>query len=44
MNFEVKRSPARVCWWVLLNGVLLGTADTRYEAIILKSSYEKRYA
>lgn len=43
MNFEVKRSPARICWWVLLNGVLLGTAETKYEALGLKDYFERKY-
>jgi hypothetical protein len=29
---EVKRSPAKVCWHILCNGILIDTADTRSEA------------
>ncbi len=29
---EVRRSPARVTWWVLYNGTLIQTTDTRKQA------------
>ncbi len=29
---EVRRSPARVTWWVLCNGTLIQTTDTRKQA------------
>jgi hypothetical protein len=35
-KITVVRSPARVCWHVLYNGVLLGTRDTKSEANALK--------
>lgn len=37
----IKRSPARVCWHVLCNGILVGTADTRDEASELLAEFNK---
>lgn len=31
-GFEIKRSPAKVCWWILFNKVIITTADTKREA------------
>jgi hypothetical protein len=44
MTFEIKRSPARICWWVLCNGVLLSTADTKGEALFQADFYRRKYA
>lgn len=33
---KVKRSPAKVCWHVTYNGILLGTRDTKSEANALR--------
>lgn len=32
INISVQRSPAKVCWWVVVNGIIFGTFDKRYEA------------
>lgn len=32
MSFTVRRSPAKVCWWVCCNDIMLITADTKGEA------------
>ena len=37
----IKRSPAKVCWHVLCNGILIDTADTRNEANDLLIKYGK---
>lgn len=44
MTFSVKRSPARACWWVMCNGSLLATTDTKREANELASNYRRSYA
>ena len=44
MSFEVVRSPAKVCWWVMCNGVLLSTADTKAEANKLVNDFRRNYA
>jgi hypothetical protein len=31
-DFEIKRSPARVCWHILFRGQFICTADTKAEA------------
>lgn len=31
-DFEIKRSPARVCWHIMFRGQMIDTADTRSEA------------
>lgn len=40
---EVKRSPARVCWWVVLNGQVLATRDKKKEANALAESLAIKY-
>ncbi len=44
VSFEVVRSPARVCWWVMVNGVRVDTADTKALAQEKLSSYKKLLA
>jgi hypothetical protein len=44
MNFSIQRSPAKVCWWVLCNGVLLSTADTKSEATHYMNKLKASYA
>jgi len=44
MIFEVLRSPAKVCWWVMCNGVLLSTADAKNEALGQADFYRRKYA
>lgn len=41
--FTIKRSPAKICWHVLINGKFLDTANTKREAIELKDMYEQKY-
>lgn len=43
MEFTVIRSPARVCWWVMCNGVFLETADTKAEANSIASRLSMKY-
>lgn len=43
MSIEVKRSPARVCWWVVVNGVLLNTHETKWLAEQEASNIKKKY-
>lgn len=43
MTFEVVRSPAKVCWWVLCNGVLLLTTDTKKEASAKAEGLRRQY-
>ncbi len=31
-DFTIKRSPARVCWWIMFRGQMIETANTRNEA------------
>lgn len=38
---EIKRSPAKVCWHVLCNGILVDTANTRNEANELLAEFNK---
>lgn len=42
MKIQIRRSPTGVCWWVLVNGVLIDTACKKYEAVAKKNSYVKR--
>lgn len=41
-KLEVKRSPARVCWHILYNGILIGTAATKQEAEERKGVLERK--
>ena len=43
MVFSVKRSPARMAWWVMCNDKLVMTTDTKEEAITMARSFERRY-
>lgn len=43
MEFTVIRSPARVCWWIMCNGVFLETADTKAAAEHIASSLSTKY-
>lgn len=38
---NIQRSPTRLCWWVVFNGVILTTTDTKYEAVQLASDYKR---
>lgn len=40
---RVERSPAKVCWHVMYNDVLLGTTDTRAEANALCETFRMKY-
>lgn len=44
MTFSVQRSPAKVCWWVMCNGTLINTVDTKREATELASKYQRSYS
>ena len=43
MSIEVKSSPAGVCWWVVVNGVLYETFERKWlaeqECVSLKRKY-----
>lgn len=39
----VKRSPAKVCWWVTLGQTVLLTTDTRFEAQEVADKLNKKY-
>lgn len=43
MSIEVKRSPAKICWWVCVNGVIVNTYDRKYDANSYASSLRKEY-
>lgn len=43
MTIEVKRSPAKVCWWLLVNGVIYDTFERKYEAEGEASSLRRKY-
>lgn len=43
LEFLVKRSPAKASWWVLCNGKLIETTDTRKQAEQMARSFERRY-
>lgn len=43
MDIEVKRSPARVSWWVVVNGVFLSAHDRRWEATAYANDLRRRY-
>jgi hypothetical protein len=38
----VVRSPARIAWWVMFNGVIVDTADRKYQAVALASVYQRK--
>lgn len=43
MSIEVKRSPAKVCWWLCVNGVIFETHDRKCDAVeranVLRQEY-----
>lgn len=39
---SVQRSPAKVCWWVMFNGYVLETADTKWQAQELAETYRRK--
>lgn len=43
MSVEVKRSPAGVCWWVVVNGVLYQTFERKYMAEAECASIKRKY-
>lgn len=43
ISVEVKRSPARISWMIMVNGVLLNTTDTRREAEEQVSIIKRKY-
>ena len=43
INVEVKRSPARVSWWVVVNGAFLQAFDRKWEANSYADDLRKRY-
>lgn len=44
MTIEVKRSPAKVCWWVVVNGVIYNTHDRKYQANDEANDLRRAYA
>lgn len=44
MTIEVKRSPAKVCWWVIVNGIFLNAHERKYQAEREASYLRRRYA
>lgn len=43
MTIEVKRSPAKVCWWLLVNGVIYDTFERKYLAEAECDALKRRY-
>lgn len=43
MIFSIQRSPAKVCWWVMANGSLLFTTNTKREANELVTNLQRTY-
>lgn len=41
---EVKRSPAKVCWHILCNNILIDTKDTKEEAKSVAKEYANKYS
>ena len=41
MLITITRSPAKVCWHIMFNEVLLGTRDTKQQARELKADLVK---
>lgn len=44
IEIDVRRSPAKVCWWVCCNGRMVFTADTRKDALIEAEKLRRAYA
>lgn len=44
INIEVRRSPAKVCWWVVCNGTLVTTKDTKKDAENAAQELRRAYA
>lgn len=39
---SIQRSPAKVCWWVVFNGTILMTTDTKWEAEEAASVFQRK--
>lgn len=44
ITIEVRRSPARVCWWVVCNGHMVFTRDTKKDAEHEAEKLRRAYA
>lgn len=44
MIIEVKRSPARVSWWVVVNGAFLSAFDRKWQANDYAENLRHSYA
>lgn len=44
MTIEVKRSPAKVSWWVVVNGAFLSAFDRKWQANDYADSLRRSYA
>lgn len=43
LSIEVRRSPAKVSWWVVVNGAFLSAFDRKWEAKAYAEGLSKRY-
>lgn len=43
MSIEVKRSPAKVCWWLCVNGVIFDTYDRKVDAVERADALRQEY-
>lgn len=41
MKLQIKRSPARVVWWVMFNGQIIDTAHTKKHAELVVKRLER---
>ena len=44
IEFSVKRSPAKASWWLVVNGTIIETFDTKYKACELMERLQRKYA
>jgi hypothetical protein len=43
INISVERSPAKMAWWVMVNGVMFHTSATKYDAEKVASAMRAKY-
>lgn len=44
MSVEVRRSPAKVSWWVVVNGTFISAFDTKWQANSYADNIRRQYA
>ena len=44
MSLSIVRSPAKVAWWLVCNGITIEVCQTKREAETLKKELEEKYA